>query len=448
MSYNNSVLHGPFLKNVLTLFSGSSLAQLVGLAFMPLLTRLFTPGEFGIFYLFLTIASILSLIITGGYEKTFVLPSSDKDANKLILFSFGFLFFSTMILFLVAALLSNWSDSIFHTERSRLIIWLIPVYSFLLASVRLFQNWLIRGERYKDVSASNIIRNGSFSALQTGFGFLSYGSCGLVLGSCLGQVFPLAYIIFRGKGSLTKVNRKEISESYIIGRKFRDFPVYKMPADLVNELSIQSPVFVFSYLFSNAVTGMYTLPARLLNQPSRFIGQAAGEVYYRQASELNSDGKNIADLTYSLFRFLFLLGIIPFSIISLWGEGIFSFVFGAEWEFSGRIAAWLSPWLLFVFAGSPVSGIFLIKNKLRLSFIMNSILLVTRIAALLTGALILRDLNMTIILFALISVIYWIFISIFSLSLAGVPVWKPLIFIVVTVVPAIFILGIIKFFVP
>lgn len=448
MSSNNTVLHGPFLKNVITLFSGSAVAQLIGFAFMPVLTRLFTPEEFGIYYLFLTTASILSLIITGGYEKAYVLPSSDRDAKRLFLFSLFLISFAALFLLIIAAFLSRWSDSIFQTKRSRMILLLIPVYSLLLGSVRMFQNWSIRNKKYNHISGSNIIRNGSFSILQAAFGILNSGNPGLVLGGCLGEIFPLGYLITKEKRSLGKIDREEIKGSFRIAKKYSDFPGYKMPADIINELSIQSPVYVLSSLFGKAITGIYTLPNKVLNQPSRFIGRAAGEVYYRQASELNSQGKDISELSFSLFKLLFLLGIIPFAVVSFWGEDIFSFVFGVEWEYSGRIAAWLSPWLLFVFAASPVSSVFLVKNKIRLSFNLNLILLALRLGALLTGALIFNDLKMTIILFAIVSLIYWIFISLYSLTLASVPVWRPVILITVSVMITTLCLGVIKYFLP
>jgi O-antigen/teichoic acid export membrane protein len=447
MGFTNSVFKGSFIRNVLTLFSGSAAAQLIGFAFLPVLTRLFTPEEFGIFYLFITSASIISLVITGGYEKSFVIPTSDTEAKNLLVFTLFLSIVSLVFLYILAGFLSFRSDSLFKTPYSRLILWLIPVFSFLYGMIRIFQNWSIRNKKYNRVSASNIIRNGSLPAFQTGFGLLRFSSPGLILGSCFGQVFPLAYLIYKSRNVLGKITKDSLKESFIAGKEYKDFPAYKMPSDLINEISMQSPIYVLSSFFSNAITGIYSLPHKILNQPSRFIGQAAGEVYYRQASELNSQGKDISELTFSLFKVLFLIGVIPFTAISLWGEDIFSFVFGAEWEFSGRIAAWLSPWLLFVFAGSPISYVFLIRQKLKLSFSLNLILLVLRVAALLAGALWFKTLIMTVILFACVSMVYWVFLSFLSLTLCGVKLWRPLLFVLILIVSTAIPLGILKFYI-
>lgn len=446
MGFRNSIINTGFIKDVLTLFSGTVIAQLIGLAFLPLLTRLFTPEEFGVFYIFLTTASILSLIATGGYEKSLVLPASDNDAGHLLFFSFLLSVVVTAISFLILLFLDQWGNQFFQTEHSRLILWLIPVYSFFFGAFRILQNRAIRNKEYKRVSGSNIIRNASASVLQAGLGFGHTGGPGLVLGSCIGQIFSLLTLVRKNEIPDGSTIREKIKAAWVKGKEYKDFPLYKMPSDLLNEVSIQLPVYILKIIFSTAVAGIYSLPQKIMSQPSKLIGQAAGDVYYRRASELHSHDKDLSEMTFSTFKVLFLLGIIPFTIICLWGEEIFSFIFSSEWAFSGRIAAYLSPWLLFVFAGSPVSYIFLIKEKLRLSLLLNLILLAARFAALMAGALILKNLEMTIILFAGTSLIYWIFLSFYSLHLGGISLKRSLLFISGILIICAIPLGLIKLF--
>jgi O-antigen/teichoic acid export membrane protein len=440
------LLRNIFLKNVLTLFSGTAIAQIIGLAFVPVLTRLFTPEEFGIYYIFATTASILSIVTTGGYEKSFVLPEPERDARQLLHFSIILSAGVTLLSLIITLFLHQWGDSYFQTERSQLILWLIPVYSFLYGIFRILQNWSIRSNKYNLVSTSNILRSASQGGLQTGFGLFNTGSFGLILGGCLSQVVPLWFLVSKDKKNIEKITLKTIKEAYSKGVQYKSFPVYKMPSDLLNEVSMQLPVYVLKTLFNNAVAGIYSLPQKIMSQPSRFIGQVVGEVYYRQASELNIKNKDLSEITYKTFKTLLFIGIVPFSIIMFWGQEIFSFVFSPEWASSGRIASYLSPWLLLVFAGSPVSLIFLIKEKLRLSFYLNLFLLFIRFTALLVGSLIIKDLEITILLFAGTSFIYWIFISLLTLHLGGVNIWKSMILMILVAVVFVLPLGLIKLF--
>jgi len=43
------VSQNTFRKNVITLMMGTTIAQALPLAFMPIITRLYTPDDFGVF---------------------------------------------------------------------------------------------------------------------------------------------------------------------------------------------------------------------------------------------------------------------------------------------------------------------------------------------------------------------------------------------------------------
>lgn len=417
-----------FLKNVLTLFSGTVIAQLIGVVFLPVLTRLFTPAEFGTFYLFVTTGTILTIIITGGYETTFVLPKSEEDARHLLVFSILVTAGMTILSFLICLVLYYFEGEHFKTKESLVMLWLIPLFSSIVGLTRIFKNWSIRQKKYNWASGANIIRAGSISGLQTGFGLLHAGSFGLVSGSVLAQIPPMLFLMIKNKTLRFGSKLNALKEAWIRGKEYRNFPFLQMPTDVLNEVSIQSPVYFLSLVFNNVVVAIYSLPLRIMNQPARFIGQAVGEVYYRHASELNAGDKDLSGLTFNTFKNLFMLGILPFMVTIFWGREIFSFIFSQEWEASGRIAAYLSPWLLFEFSGSPISNILIIKRKLHYWFYLNLSLFILRIAGLLFGTIIMHNLEITVILFASSSVIYWIYIVNYSLHLSGVRPWKMLSF--------------------
>jgi O-antigen/teichoic acid export membrane protein len=435
-----------FLKNVLTLFSGTVVAQLIGIAFVPVLTRLFTPEEFGVFYLFASTATILTIIITGGYETTFVLPESEKDARQLLVFSLMVTLAVTIFYFLICLCIQRWSNVFFTSEHSKIILWLIPVYSCLVGLSRIFKNWSIRVKKYKWVSGANIIRSSSTSGLQTSFGLFHTGSLGLVTASCISQILPLWFLMKKNKTRWKRFTFNSLKEVYRKGKEYKNFPLLMMPGDVLNEVSIQSPVYFLKTAFSNAVVAIYSLPYKIMNQPTRFIGQAVSEVYYRHVSELNAQNKDLSEITFNTFKTLFILGILPFFVTIFWGQEIFSFVFSKEWAASGRIAAYLSPWLLFEFSGYPISNMFIIRKKLQYSFFLTLFLLIIRIAGLLVGTLIMNDLEITIILFAGSSFIYWVFIVYFCLHLSGVRLWRMALFTVSVIITAGVPLGIIKLY--
>ena len=76
-----------FSKNVLTLMTGTTIAQAIPIAISPILTRIYTPEDFGVLALFVAITSIFGSIANGRYELAIMLPK--KDENAINIFALG-----------------------------------------------------------------------------------------------------------------------------------------------------------------------------------------------------------------------------------------------------------------------------------------------------------------------------------------------------------------------
>lgn len=72
-----------FLRNVLTLMTGTTIAQAIPIANTPILTRLYTLADFGLLALFVAVTSILGSIANGRYEMAIMLPKKDEDAINI-----------------------------------------------------------------------------------------------------------------------------------------------------------------------------------------------------------------------------------------------------------------------------------------------------------------------------------------------------------------------------
>jgi lipopolysaccharide exporter len=72
-----------FIANVLKLVSGSVTAQIMGILLVPLLTRIYSPEDLGIFQLFLSISSILIIFSTFSYQFAIMLPKTEEDSANV-----------------------------------------------------------------------------------------------------------------------------------------------------------------------------------------------------------------------------------------------------------------------------------------------------------------------------------------------------------------------------
>ena len=72
-----------FHKNIFTLVSGSSVSQIISILFIPLLSRLYMPADFGLLAIFIALLNLFGSIINGRYEMAIFLPKSDNDAIQI-----------------------------------------------------------------------------------------------------------------------------------------------------------------------------------------------------------------------------------------------------------------------------------------------------------------------------------------------------------------------------
>ena len=73
-----------FSLNIMTLMLGTTVAQAIPIIISPILTRIYSPEEFGLLILFMSIVSILSVIVSLRYERAIIQPLDDEDAISLV----------------------------------------------------------------------------------------------------------------------------------------------------------------------------------------------------------------------------------------------------------------------------------------------------------------------------------------------------------------------------
>ncbi|HAR97006.1 MAG TPA: hypothetical protein DCR97_13765 [Deltaproteobacteria bacterium] len=70
-----------FVRNTAVLMGGTTIAMVAPIIAFPLLTRLYTPHQFGVF---VSIVSVLSVPVTGNYDSAIMLPKKDREALNLV----------------------------------------------------------------------------------------------------------------------------------------------------------------------------------------------------------------------------------------------------------------------------------------------------------------------------------------------------------------------------
>jgi O-antigen/teichoic acid export membrane protein len=369
-----------FSRNVLTLMAGSTIAQAIPIAISPILTRIYTPDDFGLLALFISIASIMAVISTGKYELSIILPKLDTYGFQLLslsmIIAFGASIFYSLTTFTLSIIYSF--DSIFL---------LLPITVFFIALNNIFDRYNNRIKNYKLMSYQRIVKTTveSFTGISL-MVFLSIKNgmiFGLICGYCISS-FSMFFVNYK---SFTKSKLKpSLNAINFLARRYVNFPKYNMPQAFFNTLSGSIPIFLIPVFYTTSTLGLYAFGLRIVQAPLSLITSSMFNVLGQKMAEEYSSGNEINTMfkDVSLKLFIIALLIVPFFVYM---KNIFAFTFGNEWEQAGYYIQIMSPWILLVFIVSPLATIPQIYNEQKKALNIEIIRIILQIIIFIIGGL-------------------------------------------------------------
>lgn len=353
-----------FIKSVLTLMIGSVFSQVIPILISPVITRLYTPADFGIFALFLSVAQLIAVISSGRYELAVMLPRKDEDSFNILALSIGIAIVVSTLTFIMIYFFSHEISTISGSPDIEGWLILIPVLVLFMGLFQAFNYWVNRKKHYRDLSVSRITQSLITAVINLGYGFLQKGAHGLIWGAIAGQGAGVVVLI---KSTLKsgKKNIKNISKFKMLeqARIYKDFPKINSLHAFIDVLQSSAVVFIISAFFTSQIVGFYALTLRVLRTPLNFIGKSVSQVFYQRATETYLSGGDLTKLVKKTVLNLALISLPVFILLVVFAPMIFNVVFGEEWYTAGQFTQILSPWLWLNFIYSPVSQIPLIVNK-------------------------------------------------------------------------------------
>jgi O-antigen/teichoic acid export membrane protein len=405
-----------FIKNSFKLVAGTAVAQAISFVVSPVLTRLYTPADFGTFTFIISIVGGFGLIATLRYEMAIVLPKEEKNAVNLVFISLGIAFLICLAI-AIGVFIYNFcffkSSVINPAYKSWLYV--IPLMVMLVAAGNVFQNWFNRHKEYKTLALSKVINSFGNNLITLYLGFIGVGVWGLLLGNFTGLLlFNFLFVFVITKRYRGHFSHYEQSSHMPLARQYKDLPLSNTPQMLVELVQLYGIVFLLQAFFSTEVLGWYSLSQRLLQAPMWLIGTSICQVYYKDASERFAIDGDITEMLRKTLKMATIVALPVLIVMLTIGPWLISFVFGASWKESGNIARILAPWFFFDFIRYSVSQTPLIIRRTRSMMYISLIGAVLMIIAVSIGGLLLKNSTTSFILLsALLScyslgVIWWI----------------------------------------
>jgi O-antigen/teichoic acid export membrane protein len=342
------------------MLTGTIIAQAINIGVTLIITRIYSTESYGEFSLFFSISSFLGFIAAGGFE--YLIPKQ-KDKS-----SAEGLFYLSLILALITAFGVLAGLVLIH-----LFVGLESVYYFLPLSVLSSSFFLTLNleftsrKAFGTISKNKIGQSVWVSTLQISLSYLSK-SAGLIIGLTLGRIFNILFFLIhffrkhRLSGLSTLTRNKLISilrRNWKLGAGITQSHIFSRGA-------LEAPIILISIIFNEAILRLYALSYRVLTLPVSLIANSVEQVIYKEVAERLIEGKQVIRLILKNWGYLFSISIIPATVLMIWGEEIFAFLFGTEWAESGKIAKILAPLIILNLLNASTGRLYFLIDRVNI----------------------------------------------------------------------------------
>lgn len=364
-----------FAKNAAVLTLGAVVAQGISIASMPVLSRLYSPADFGLLAVFLAVSGIVATAITLRYETAILLPKEEEESKALVLLSAALSILLGILIGLVAWLLPEAAKTALGISVLNGWLLLAVLCGITTALMTTGSNWYNRQRAYIKMTTLRITQSGTGALMGIVLGMRGF-SAGLMLAQIVASLTVIIIVIF----SLRALRANWCNHDFrAVAGNHRAAPKYLLPTALLDVISLQLPVLLITAWFSSEAAGQFSMAWKILALPTALIGGAISQVFFQKiSSDIHLGIEVIRHRYFKVSKLLGLVSLAPLFLVSLYGAELFSFVLGKHWHESGKMAELLifSSMMYFVF--SPTTSILLVLGKQKILLIFSVIQLAYR----------------------------------------------------------------------
>lgn len=367
-----------FTQNYSKILSGNIIGSIIFIITIPIIARIFSPSVYGNYQLYISLVAILNAISSLKFERTIILGKSDYESQLGVKLTFISLLAFSGLLLLISILFNKPLFALLNSENISKFYWLIIIAVILEGTLTIVTQIAIRHGLFGKVGTNRMFQLSGYGTLPILLSYFSDSFAVLVVSRFI--VYILSIILLLKPTGILSILKSNTNKKDIIDySKFhKKFPIFSVPNNFLNFLSIELPVFMIVRHFGDNELGYYAMGLRVLQMPLSLVKNSFSDVYFKTATNAYHTSKEAFINTYkSTAKKLFYLSILSLLLLPI----LYYFlpkVLGAEWEKTSIIILLLSPYLIANFIYSPLSTSLPIMNKQEYGLILISISIVGR----------------------------------------------------------------------
>ena len=338
--------------------SGTASAQMLPILASPVIARLYSPAELGVFTAISALAAGIFTVSTWRYDVAIVAPPDDTEARGLVSISRRLSYVTCLVFGLVLVCFSGQVSSLLNIPDMRLELAAVGFLAWSMAQVQILNNWCTRRKRFGLIGSTRLLQAASTTGTQLGVGIWGWGAQGLITSLLVGYVVGAFRLWRQTRDDLASVRRTGLRKVFAEHRKM---PAMNLPNAMLDTVRLNGTQLMIQVLFSSAALGQFGQAWRFLQAPAALINSSFSQVFYQKLSVI-PPGRMRATVRRSIVVSA-AIGVLPFTLIYLFSPMVFPVVFGARWEIAGYIGSALTPWLYLNFISSPISFLFIVVRR-------------------------------------------------------------------------------------
>jgi len=335
------------VKNSAHLLTANVVAQAIGLVVYPILTRLYSPEDFGLLNLFLSIGGIMVVLANAEYHYAIVMVKEEREAHVLLVIETCILLAVTAIA-LFSTVFSTWIANQFKAPDLAHWYWLLPLFVFTASSWNVLNYWYIRKASFNRLCGYQYSLTASTTLSKFGFGYGGMLQGGLILSTIIGQAFALVVsIALSWKESIKDLLHIHTTKQEIlrVGKAYKTFPCYNLPRTFLNYVVGQLPVLLLTPLFGQANIGYWGMALLLGFSPIAMINKSIYQVLYGHVTNLVHDKKSVISLFKRFTSTALACILVGGGMLYLIMPDLVSLLLGEHWLPTATILRWMLPWV-------------------------------------------------------------------------------------------------------
>lgn len=373
-----------FFRPALILLSGNALGPVLALLLTPALSRVFTPGDFGIFAVVTAAASLISVMASWRYEMAISLPKKTREAASLVSLAVIITLVMTAVSVLAIWVAGVAIANLLKHGGSAALFWYIPPIVLFTSLNNILFYWAVRRQNFKQAATARGISPAATSLSQIAFAALTkLQAAGLLLGNVLGLILTTAVL---GASILTRDRAKlreglDLSTIRKVAKDHSGMARFALQTNLVNRLSVTLLPFVLVGGFGAAYGGLYLLIEMVIARPLQLVVVSIWQVNHALLPRLERAER--IPRVMQVNRWACYVFAFPLAVAGCFAS-FFPLIFGSEWQDSSRFVPWIAL-MIFFNSVSNATSYFIVFDRLRAQTYFDTGLAILRLAALIVG---------------------------------------------------------------